>query len=281
MLPALLLRDLATNKSAFTSATLILRTLSLTTRKIAKDCNTAQITLFLSPADLPRAVLCLQHSGCYQTQMGKKKNDSKANGVQLPSSVVFPVQLPISDAMGPFCGYELDADGPILPLGICSSLPSRGLQSSEQDFGEGRLAAPAGVSGASSKVALINEHMCSEESYSIPLKLLTWSASGDSRTLLIRKELFCNALGLDGSWIAPRDQVPVRAACLSAASSKRVVFLVFSFSRSAQPDGLFSNALCVGWMCVWRVCQLHEKEERAKEREKSTIWYLSLGPSQS
>lgn len=95
------------------------------------------------------------------------------------------------------------------------------------------------------------------------------------------KSVFCNALGLDGSWIAPRDQVHVRAACLSAASSKRVVFLVFSFSRSAQPDGLFSNALCVGWICVWRVCQLHEEEERAKEREKSAIWYLSLGPSQS
>ena len=60
-------------------------------------------------------------------------------------------------------------------LGICSSLSSRGLQSNKQDFEKGRLAAPAGVSGASSKVALINEHMCGEESYSIPLKLLTWS----------------------------------------------------------------------------------------------------------
>lgn len=86
---------------------------------------------------------------------------------------------------------------------------------------------------------------------------------------------FCTALGLDGFWIVPQEQVHVQAACLSAASSKRVVFLVFSFARSAQPDGLFSNALCVGWMCVWRSCQLHEKEERAKERKKRHLVSIS------
>lgn len=103
------------------------------------------------------------------------KNDGKANGVQLPAGAVLPPKLLTGDATGPLCGEELDADGPVLLLGLCSSGPSRGLQSSKQDFKEGRLAALAGVSGASSKVALINEHMCSEESYSIPLKLLTWS----------------------------------------------------------------------------------------------------------
>lgn len=38
------------------------------------------------------------------TKLRGEKNDSKANGVQFPSSTLLPVQLFTGDATGPFCG---------------------------------------------------------------------------------------------------------------------------------------------------------------------------------
>lgn len=135
MLPALLLRDLATNKSAFTSATLILRTLSLTTRKIAKYCNTAQITLFLSPADLPRAVLCLQHSGCYQTQMGKKKMTAKQMECNFLPALYSPCSCPSAMQWVHFVVRSWMLMAPSFPWGSAVPCPAGGCKAASRISG--------------------------------------------------------------------------------------------------------------------------------------------------
>lgn len=127
--------------------------------------------------------------------------------------------------------------------------------------------------GALSTVRLINESMRSEGKSPHPTQNIDLQPSLEM-VVFLSLGRSCEGCPL----CAPQEKVHMQAAFPSAASSQSVVFLVFSFSRSTQPDGLFLNALCVGWMCVWRSCQLHKKEERAKE---STSWCLSLVFGQS
>lgn len=108
------------------------------------------------------------------TKLKRRENQQQSKGASLPRSC-WPLRQQVPGAAP--CPEELDADGPVPPGGSAGPSPAEGCKAAGRTTERGgrRLAAPAGVSGASSKVALINEHMCSEESHSIPLKLLTWS----------------------------------------------------------------------------------------------------------
>lgn len=64
-----------------------------------------------------------------------EKNDSKANGVQLPSSSLLPTQLFAGDARGPFCGYELDAAGPVRPQGSAGPCSAGGCKAAGRILG--------------------------------------------------------------------------------------------------------------------------------------------------